>query len=524
MFAKKQLKKHVEYAILRTYTLHFGKKPKGEATERNVYTMSKGSRKREAAVLRRIEEERLAAAKQKTRRRNTWIISAVAVVAAVAIALGSVAIVQRLREKDPDYRIHHTIAASSENFEVTQAMMTYFITSTAYNFFNQYEDNLDVMGLDPEKMLSTQPCYFDKTKSWLDYFAESAEDSVRWMLSFAEAARAANRELNDEEKTIVEDTLAKITPKNYGEHLTKDDIRACLELFYLASAQETVVQAGLTCDDAQISAYYDANKKDFQQVDYAFYKIDYSETGKYANKEAAEALAKRLTDCSAEDFANRVMEELVVTKVYTEETVKAGYQDKHVKLDASYVTDALGDWLFDEDTAVGAAYTETTEDSITVYRLLSAPARNEDPAVNVRHVLLTSATYGSDDKAKAKAEELLEEWKKGDATEDAFGEMAKQHTEDSNALSGGLYAGVLKGQMVESFDNWCFDGSRQAGDTGIVKTNYGYHIMYFVSKDAAWRTAVSQVMLDEQYNDQYEKYLLDYDVTIHEAAVAGIVM
>lgn len=34
--------------------------------------------------------------------------------------------------------------------------------------------------------------------------------------------------------------------------------------------------------------------------------------------------------------------------------------------------------------------------------------------------------------------------------------------------------------MVNSFSAWCFDSSRKAGDTAIVKSDFGYHIMYFV--------------------------------------------
>ena len=34
--------------------------------------------------------------------------------------------------------------------------------------------------------------------------------------------------------------------------------------------------------------------------------------------------------------------------------------------------------------------------------------------------------------------------------------------------------------MVATFNDWCFDSARKPGDTGIVETNYGYHVMYFV--------------------------------------------
>ena len=37
--------------------------------------------------------------------------------------------------------------------------------------------------------------------------------------------------------------------------------------------------------------------------------------------------------------------------------------------------------------------------------------------------------------------------------------------------------------MVEQFEDWCFDKERKPGDTGIVETKYGYHVMYYSSTD-----------------------------------------
>ena len=34
--------------------------------------------------------------------------------------------------------------------------------------------------------------------------------------------------------------------------------------------------------------------------------------------------------------------------------------------------------------------------------------------------------------------------------------------------------------MVRNFNDWCFDKSRKPGDTGIVESDYGVHVMYFV--------------------------------------------
>ncbi|MBQ2384152.1 MAG: peptidylprolyl isomerase, partial [Oscillospiraceae bacterium] len=74
-----------------------------------------------------------------------------------------------------------------------------------------------------------------------------------------------------------------------------------------------------------------------------------------------------------------------------------------------------------------------------------------------------------------------EQWKKGDATEDSFAELANKESDDGDGTTGGLYEDVYPGRMVTNFNDWCFDEARKAGDTGIVETEYGYHVMYYVN-------------------------------------------
>ena len=114
--------------------------------------------------------------------------------------------------------------------------------------------------------------------------------------------------------------------------------------------------------------------------------------------------------------------------------------------------------------------------------------------VNVRHILIgfeggtvdeTSGTtvYTDEEKAaaKAKAEEILAAFEAGEKTEEAFAALATEKTTDPGSKeNGGLYENVYPGQMVSNFNDWCFDAARKTGDTGLVETEYGYHIMYFV--------------------------------------------
>ena len=89
---------------------------------------------------------------------------------------------------------------------------------------------------------------------------------------------------------------------------------------------------------------------------------------------------------------------------------------------------------------------------------------------------------------EAEAQELLTYWqKKTKQTEATFGEVARKNSQDAGTMvTGGLYQGIRKGQMTQVLDDWCFDPARQVGDTVILRSQYGVHILYFCgSREAA---------------------------------------
>ena len=120
--------------------------------------------------------------------------------------------------------------------------------------------------------------------------------------------------------------------------------------------------------------------------------------------------------------------------------------------------------------------------------------------VNVRHILVypegadgtNLATQEFSEEAWAasekKAQEILDQFLAGDKTEESFAALANEYSEDLGSnTNGGLYENVSEGEMVAAFNDWCFDAARQVGDTGIVKTNYGYHVMYFSGSQTTWQ-------------------------------------
>ena len=120
----------------------------------------------------------------------------------------------------------------------------------------------------------------------------------------------------------------------------------------------------------------------------------------------------------------------------------------------------------------------------------------------VRHILFSAAEgvpEEEDTSAKKAADEAL---KLIDAGED-METLGNTLQAEEKALESAEYE-VLKGQMVPEFEEWCYDEARKEGDTGIVKTAYGYHVMKLTgfSNQAE---SVRYIMQDEAYNDFLQK-------------------
>lgn len=155
--------------------------------------------------------------------------------------------------------------------------------------------------------------------------------------------------------------------------------------------------------------------------------------------------------------------------------------------------------------------------------------------VDVRHILVipdsTGATKDESGNtvyteeawaaALAEAESLLEQWLEN-PTETYFGELANEHSDDQNGnvTNGGIYTDVYRGQMVKEFEDWCFDATRETSHYGIVKTIFGYHIMYFVRADREmddWVSDESRQAGDSAILKADDAYYLVYYVTAEPA-------
>lgn len=143
------------------------------------------------------------------------------------------------------------------------------------------------------------------------------------------------------------------------------------------------------------------------------------------------------------------------------------------------------------------------------------------PVVDVRHILIAPSEEQKDvytdeewEACLAEAQSILDQWLEEGGTEERFAELAKEYSVDGGSSSnGGLYEDVTKGRMVAPFDEWCFDETRSYGDYGLVKTQFGYHIMFFVDSRELWYLYARENLISELANEavsaEIEKYPME---------------
>ena len=192
-------------------------------------------------------------------------------------------------------------------------------------------------------------------------------------------------------------------------------------------------------------------------------------------------------------------------------------------------TYVYGDWFFDESRAAGDA--EVLEDTnYSRYFVAVFHGRKQDTTLDysVRHILITEDSLelaegeeATDEMVLAKAQEILDSW---DGTEEGFAELAKEYSKDGNAAEGGLYENVAKGAMVSEFEDWCYEPGRKSGDTGIVKTSYGEHIMYFVGYGDTpyWYYACNNALVSNAYTEWQTETTDSVTAEVNEAGMAMI--
>ncbi len=421
--------------------------------------------------------------------------------------------------------------------------------TTEINFINQYATDLTLYyGVDLSQPLETQP-YGDGT--WGDYLHAATQSAIAETYTLYLEAKENGYELvsKDDPQYLAEIAAYRAAAESYemdleeyvdtlyGKAVDMSDIEEAAQIRATAVNYYNDYIDGLEVTDDEVQAFYDENPEAYDLVDYRYFSFPYenvtyvegddSEGAPASKEEAAEMTQKNIAEAQAkaDEFLSKITDEesfIELAREYCDEEDAEDYADDDATLNeggalSNAGTSPLLAWCAEDGRREGDTTTVDTTMAIQVVYFIDRYLP-ELPTVTVRHLLLQVpaapadateediAEVEADDAAsKAKIEEILAEYQSGEQSEEAFGELVLKYSQDSGSVTErGLIEEFYEGQMVTEFNDWCFDSARKTGDVEIVKTAYGYHLIYFVSEgDLQWQVNARNVLLNEQYNEYY---------------------
>ncbi len=416
------------------------------------------------------------------------------------------------------------VAVTVGQRKLSSAEMTYFYVDAVGKYeqeiYEMYYSSLGnywfmMLGFEVNKPLNEQ--MYDDNRTWADYFIEAAIDTAHETYAIYEDVVATGYKLSDDAQAEMDadfadlqtyaslngyDTVESYLQSYYGASATQDSYKAYYKTCTLTDNYRKTYKDSLHYNADDYRAYEKGQHNKYSAVNFACFTLDYSNyLGEGVWEEDSLEMVwteeqKAAARAAMQADYNKLMSNTFHTKEDMDRAIASLGTYGNVSIEGTLthnsqlnLPEVTLHWLRNNLAVIGDVRVEATEDSITLVMYLGKDDQTYKMA-NVRHILVmfeedATGIYKDTAKVKAKeeAERLLQLWKDGKANEDSFAQLANTYSDDrgGEVTNGGLYENIYKGQMVENFENWCFDESRKQGDTGIVETEYGYHVMYFSS-------------------------------------------
>lgn len=369
--------------------------------------------------------------------------------------------------------------------------------------------------------------------TWEQKFKEDTIWQIQYLTAFYEAAVEAGMTLSDELKENVETNIKSIQgnaaqngqsvkeylAENVGEYCGLNTMRTIFERLYIAQSYFYQMNVKLMADSDEIQKALEENQENYKSISFAYIEMPYTEEDDInAVKAKADAYCneiKSLTDLKnlIPEVCGSLIEQYIAYGYAADEKAAAKaiadsmeHTFDKVQFKSWFPSEEISDWMYSEDTKAGsvAAFIDEDYSCIDILYKLSGLILNDSELYSVRHILIMPHSEEADAQgenasanteyteaewaaALEEANRILDEFNATDKSEVAFAELAEKYSEDVSSTSAGgynYYGGQIfkteLGTMVPEFEAWGTDPSRQYGDVGIVKSQYGYHIMFFV--------------------------------------------
>ena len=449
------------------------------------------------------------------------------------------------------------IVASTENYSISFAELDYIFADTynsmLYNYYSTFQDSyadyiLYYTGLDINKPLKDQTMN-DGSGTFFDYYLEVSAEKANDILIFCEYAKENGLDLDDDDREYIDGlidtykqqteanncTFAEIFEDSMGL-ITEEVVRSYSEKNILAGKGYNFLKETYSFTDEEVEAEFNANLKNYAYISYLVYTFQNDETAGIT-AEDIKTYSEELSAVTTEEEFIAYCENYHNNVLYKDmESHPEFSKDNLLKERIGYSKDMdYLDKLF-EGKAGDTFVTENTGDDFTsynVYMLVGEPSELNYSKVDVRHILFKSANYESTDACRKAAEDIYALYKQN-PTEDNFAALANKYSEDTYtdengnqtiAEEGGLIKDIGYNETVKDFENWALDPSRQVGDTDIILSTLGYHIVYFSAvgeKQTPGHDSAKNALISQRYEKDHEELKTKYAVTADKEYMANL--
>lgn len=475
--------------------------------------------------------------------------------------------------KEGKYMNPASVVATVDGQKISIGMYDYYYASIV-SYYEQYA-SYGYYSLDTTKDYSKQYTTDDDGNkiSWQKFFETEALKEVEQITTYYSKALEEGVTLTSTQKKTIDKQISTLKDSasqndvsldqyikaNFGTYCSEDTIRLMLEQYYLSANYKGKFKCETKVTDNDVDKYYNDHKNDYKKIEFYYIASPYDATddnsknesiktaekimAKMKDKKSVIALVPEVYSSYIDSQVKSSMEQdsTLTEKKAREEAVKS-YESNVVTTVSgsdSPFDDKMNTWLFSDDTKVGSKKYYIDESAGYIYIVLktSKASVEEDETYTVRHILVapesgsnsssstSEKTEYTDEQwaaAKKKADSILAKFNKTDKSEYEFAKLAEQYSTDSASTSsgsndsfGGLYESVTLGQMVPDFEKWSIDDSRKYGDTGIVKSDYGYHIMFFINDCPEYQSKIIAQIKSDRLSNMIDKA----EIKVHENAI-----
>lgn len=475
--------------------------------------------------------------------------------------------------KEGKYMNPASVVATVDGQKISIGMYDYYYASIV-SYYEQYA-SYGYYSLDTTKDYSKQYTTDDDGNkiSWQKFFETEALKEVEQITTYYSKALEEGVTLTSTQKKTIDKQISTLKDSasqndvsldqyikaNFGTYCSEDTIRIMLEQYYLSANYKGKFKSETKVTDNDVDKYYNDHKNDYKKIEFYYIASPYDATddnsknesiktaekimAKMKDKKSVIALVPEVYSSYIDSQVKSSMEQdsTLTEKKAREEAVKS-YESNVVTTVSgsdSPFDDKMNTWLFSDDTKVGSKKYYIDENAKYIYIVLktSKASVEEDETYTVRHILVapesgsnsssitSEKTEYTDEQwaaAKKKADSILAKFNKTDKSEYEFAKLAEQYSTDSASTSsgsndsfGGLYESVTLGQMVPDFEKWSIDDSRKYGDTGIVKSDYGYHIMFFINDCPEYQSKIIAQIKSDRLSNMIDKA----EIKVHENAI-----